>query len=354
MPRSDIVPRGVLWRRARASYNLSPECLEFLRSRIYFSPDVCVLDLQASEQLKGFMSDVLVNLTHQSRFSWFPDCHKYRVNVFIRVPFIHKKAPWKPLTIRFVEISVKRSVSSPWNIFLGLELFLAKPWLCNKLCQVVMYMVPNTIMMQPLRCTVRHTVFTQAYQCSSCVGCGAGSSSGHCSNQDGVSSSYGGCDACGVWAPRWHRFPYLIKTEASHVNDVTQRNKQTNTKSLFNHLSLWTTAAALTGWITAAVGGLPDLTRRLHVILYWCFMHPVHNKQCVGKSHDHNETVPCNWFPSCREHMLWFPWKAQGLLQRAGWQAQSKGRLLMMTRIAVNSSEYTRYRQQTQFYTPSV
>lgn len=84
-----------IWLRAQASCNLSPECLEFPRSRIYFSPDACVLDVQASGQLKGFMSDVLVNLTHQSRFSWFLDCHKYWVDVFIRVPFIHKKTQYK-------------------------------------------------------------------------------------------------------------------------------------------------------------------------------------------------------------------------------------------------------------------
>lgn len=66
-----------IWLRAQASCNLNPECLEFPRSRIYFAPDACVLDLQASGQLKDFMSDVLFNLTRQTRFSWFLDCHKY-------------------------------------------------------------------------------------------------------------------------------------------------------------------------------------------------------------------------------------------------------------------------------------
>ncbi len=81
-----------IWLRAQASCNLSPECLEFPRSRIYFSPDACVLDVQASGQLKGFMSDVLISLTHHSRSSWCLDCHKYWVDVFIKVPFIHKRA----------------------------------------------------------------------------------------------------------------------------------------------------------------------------------------------------------------------------------------------------------------------
>lgn len=81
-----------IWLGAQTSCNLSPECLEFPRSRIYFSPGACALDVQASGILKGFMSDVLVNLTLQSRLSWFLDCHKYWVDIFIRVPFIHKKS----------------------------------------------------------------------------------------------------------------------------------------------------------------------------------------------------------------------------------------------------------------------
>lgn len=65
----------------------------------YISLLTRVLDLQASSQLKGFVSGVLVNLnlTHQSRFffSWCHDCHKYQVDVFIRAPFIHKKGSIK-------------------------------------------------------------------------------------------------------------------------------------------------------------------------------------------------------------------------------------------------------------------
>lgn len=48
------------------------------------------------------------------------------------------------------------------------------------------------MMMQPLR----------SYQCSSCVGCAAASSSGHCSNRDDERGSCGGRGACGAWAPR--------------------------------------------------------------------------------------------------------------------------------------------------------
>lgn len=84
-----------IWLRAQTSCNLSPECLEFPRSRIYFSPDACALDLWASGQLQGFVSDGLVNLAHQSRFSWFLDCSKYRVDVFIRVPFYPQKGTIK-------------------------------------------------------------------------------------------------------------------------------------------------------------------------------------------------------------------------------------------------------------------
>lgn len=51
-----------------------------------------VSDLQASGQLKGFMSGVLVNITHRSHLSRFLDCHKYWVDVFISIPFIHKKS----------------------------------------------------------------------------------------------------------------------------------------------------------------------------------------------------------------------------------------------------------------------
>lgn len=67
-PRSDIVPRGVLWRNLTVrpdELQLEPwmSGISTLRD-MFLSPDACVLDLQASGQLKGFVSDVLVNLTH--------------------------------------------------------------------------------------------------------------------------------------------------------------------------------------------------------------------------------------------------------------------------------------------------
>lgn len=66
------------------------------------------------------------------------------------------------------------------------------------------------------------------HQDCACVGCGAGCSSGHCIDSDDGSSSCGGCGVCGTCAARSHHFPYLIRTEGSRVNDVTQREGKTH------------------------------------------------------------------------------------------------------------------------------
>lgn len=83
-------------------------------------------------------------------------------------------------------------------------------------------------------------VFIQSYRCSSSVGCGAGSSSGHCSNHDDGSNSFGGFDGGGAWAPQLHHFPYLIETEGNRYNNVTQRRSKHKHERLIQPINqLW-------------------------------------------------------------------------------------------------------------------
>lgn len=98
--RSDIVPHGVLWRNLTESpgeLQLEPWMpgISTLKD-IFLSWRVCLrsASLQPIKRLR-------VRRPRQPHtpvslfFSWFHDCHKYRVDVFIRAPFIHKKGSIK-------------------------------------------------------------------------------------------------------------------------------------------------------------------------------------------------------------------------------------------------------------------